>query len=326
MQIKNKFYVTDYKLTTPTLNRNMPLKIMVASDIHYQPHVSRELFTQLVEYAMVLKPDFIAMPGDQIETIDFLDCIDDKLFFESIIRALSEIAPLIIIPGNHEIGEATKTNFFKSSTNDNRRKSNIKALKYFEGLNRIKNVYFLNNEQIKINGVTFLGFNPKIESYLKLNSRKVEEEFISDYLKSDLKMSESDYNVLLTHSPIQIIKSSVFNSIDDFKKLTDLLITGHLHDAYLPKFLDSSLGDTDIGLFFTPFIAPYPGIPCRGLYDFGRGYLLISQGYRKWTADISLFNFFEKFTANDVEKLVISNAKEKSNHVSEEKPFVKKIR
>ena len=43
------------------------------------------------------------------------------------------------------------------------------------------------------------------------------------------------------------------------------------------------------------------------MLDFGRGYIFISQGFRKWTADIGLFNAFEKFTANDVEKLIISN-------------------
>lgn len=60
-------------------------------------------------------------------------------------------------------------------------------------------------------------------------------------------------------------------------------------------------------MFITPLVAPVPGIICRGLHDFGRGYLFISQGFRKWTADIALFNSFEKITANDVEKLIITN-------------------
>ena len=60
-------------------------------------------------------------------------------------------------------------------------------------------------------------------------------------------------------------------------------------------------------MFFTPLVGPYPGIRCRGVHDFGRGYIFISQGFRKWTADIALFNAFEKITANDVEQLIVSN-------------------
>ena len=66
-----------------------------------------------------------------------------------------------------------------------------------------------------------------------------------------------------------------------------------------------------MGLFFTPLIKPVPGIVCRGVHDFGRGYLLVTQGFRKWTADVKIFNAFEKITANDVEKLIIKNSSKK---------------
>ena len=126
-----------------------------------------------------------------------------------------------------------------------------------------------------------MGFSPRLSSYQKMNDKKVEEEFIEDYIKSGLKMLADSYNILLTHSPLQISRNGVFNAILDFKELTDLVITGHFHDGYLPKKLDKLLGNTNAGLFFTPLVAPYPGILCRGVHDFGRGYLFISQGFRK---------------------------------------------
>ena len=134
-------------------------------------------------------------------------------------------------------------------------------------------------------------------------------------------MLADSYNILLTHSPLQISRNGVFNAILDFKELTDLVITGHFHDGYLPKKLDKLLGDTNAGLFFTPLVAPYPGILCRGVHDFGRGYLFISQGYRKWTADIPLFNAFEKITANDVERLIISSGNKDVIETPTYKPF-----
>ena len=152
----------------------------------------------------------------------------------------------------------------------------------------------------------FLGFNPRLATYLKKDSPETNEMFIEDYIKSGLKMAEADYNILNAHNPIPFFNKDVKDGISDFK-FTDLVVSAHLHDGYMPKSLDKFLGKSNAGLFFTPLFAPIPGIVCRGVHDFGRGYIFISQGFRKWTADIALFNAFEKFTANDVERLIITN-------------------
>ncbi len=319
METGDKLYVTNYDITTPYFISDLPSKIMVASDIHYQPSVSRDLFLQIVRYAQESKPDFIVMPGDLVETIDFLDSSDNKAFFESIIRGLGEVAPVIIVPGNHDLYEFRKENVgLKHST------INTRALKFFESLNRFKNVYFLNNEQTTINGLTFLGFNPRVGTYLRAHDKKTEEDFMEDYLKSGLTMAEDAYNILLTHSPIHLTSVGVQSAISDFSELTDLAITGHLHDGYLPKALDKALGNTKAGLFFCPLVAPYPGILCRGVHDFGRGQLFISQGYRKWTADVWIMNAFERITANDLEQLILSRSENRGVVVSTDMPFSSK--
>lgn len=320
MGIENKFYTTDYELTSPYFKSDYPTTIMVASDVHYQPSVSRDLFRQLVWYARETLPDIIVIPGDLIETIDFIDNSDDKEFFESIIRGLAEIAPVVIVPGNHEIKDFSVKNF-KGRLDSPNDEINHKALKYFDKLGKMRNVYYLNNEQTTIKGATFFGFNPRLSSYLKMGDPKTEEEFKEDWIKSGLKMAEADYNVLITHSDLQLLSDNVYYGIEDFSKLTDFAITGHWHDAYLAKPFDKLLGDTNAGLFFTPLIKPYPGILCRGVHDFGRGYLFISQGYRKWTADVKLFNFFERFTANDIENLIISKGEGKSIITSTDAPI-----
>lgn len=297
----DKFYSETELINSYYYKSDKETSIVVASDIHYHPHVDKELYKLLVKYVRETKPDFILMPGDQIETINFIDVAEERIFFENMIRAIAEVAPVIIVPGNHEIGNFKGDNFFSRDYD-----FNVKAIKYFESLNRIKNVYFLNNEQTKIKDIMFLGFNPRLATYLKKNDEKTNNMFIEDYLKSGLKMVETDYNILLAHNPILFGNDSVVNAVDDFK-ITDLVVAGHLHDGYMPKSLDKYLGKTNAGLFFTPRVAPYPGIWCRGVHDFGRGYIFISQGFRKWTADLALFNSFEKFSANDVEKLIISN-------------------
>ena len=297
----DKFFCDEELIVSNYYKKDMPSEILVASDIHYHSNVDKELYKLLVKYAAETKPDFILMPGDLIETINFIDNVKERDFFESIIRGLAEIAPVIIVPGNHEIG-----NFDIDKCVNRDYSNNTRALRYLDSLNRIKNVYFLNNEQTKIKDVMFLGFNPRLATYLKKDSPETNEMFMEDYIRSGLKMAEADYNLLSVHNPIPFFNKTVKESISDFK-FSDLVVSGHLHDGYLPKNLDKYLGKTNAGLFFTPLVAPIPGIVCRGVHDFGRGYIFISQGFRKWTADIGLFNAFEKFTANDVEKLIISN-------------------
>ena len=320
MKTKKKFYVTDYQITTPSFKSDIPKKIMVISDMHYQTSVNRDLFEILIEYAKDVNPSIIIMPGDQIETIDFIDKKENKNFFENIIKELSKVAPIIMIPGNHEIKNFDRENF-KNRLNSSL-DINVKALEYFKSLTKFKNVYFLNNEQITINGINFLGFSPRLSTYQKTNDKKTEEEFIEDYINSKFKVSENTYNVLLTHSPLYLTNQNVLNSIPDLN-LIDLVITGHFHNGYLPKKLDRLLGKTNAGLFFTPMVLPYPGLICRGMHDFKRGYLFVSQGYRKWTADIKIFNAFEKITANDIENITIVKGKEKSFKSTTYKPYNK---
>lgn len=295
-----KFYWDTKLIESYYYKKDKQTSMVVASDIHYHSNVDKDIYRLLVKYVRETKPDFVLMPGDLIETNSFLYNIKEKEFFESIIKDLAEVAPVIIVPGNHEIAKFEIGNY-----KDRKYVYNMEALKYFESLNCIKNVYFLNNEQTKIKDIMFLGFNPRLATYLKYKDKVTDEMYVEDFIKSGLKMAESDYNILLTHNSLPIIsnESAQFDGFDN----TDLVVSGHWHDGYLPKKLDKILGNTGAGLFFTPLISPIPGIMCRGVHDFGRGYIFISQGFRKWTADIGLFNAFEKFTANDVEKLIINN-------------------
>lgn len=324
MNIEKKFYVTNYVLQTSRL-KSTPTKLLVASDIHYHKHVNKTLFNLLLKYVVETKPDFIIMPGDQIETIDFIDDEKEKEFFENIILTMSKIAPIIIIPGNHEIKDFNISYFkdrLKESSDDNK-----KAMDYFELLGKNKNVFFLNNTSIKIDGITFYGFNPRLGSYQRINDEKTTEEFIEDYLRTGFKMEESEYNILITHSPLQLYSERVQETLQDLKNSTDLIITGHMHDGYLPKFFDSRIKNKNVGLFITPLIAPIPGILCRGVHKYGRGYLCISQGFRKWTTDLLVTNTFESITANDLECLELTNSNdEEAISFEETKPFVKKIK
>ena len=295
---KNKFF--DKEIILPSEYYTLDdKKISVMSDIHYHKHVDKDLYKLLIIYARNVKPNYIVMPGDQVETISFIDDEKEKDFFEWFIKSLAEICPIIIIPGNHEIHNLEVSTYFRKNS-----KENSKCMNYFDSLNKFNNVYFLNNEQINFDGINFLGFNPSIETYTKKNQKAV-DKFMNDYIKAGFSVKEGEYNVLLTHDSLPLTLNDTYKQISDFEN-TDLVISGHFHDGYLPKFLDKKFGDTKRGLILYPFTLYRHGILCRGIHDFGRGKLLISQGFRTWNADIFLFNLFEKICANDVETLTLT--------------------
>jgi len=285
-RIKNKFYVDNYEITSP-FYKNNDIKLLVVGDIHYHENVNKDIFLMLISHVIKSKPNYVVIPGDLIETSGFLENIKEKEYFEYIIKSMAEICPVIMTPGNHEIAN------FDTKLD---RRDTTHIIKYFENLNKYKNVYFLNNEQAKIDNAVFSGFNPRLDYYFKYGQEEGNYMVMEDYIKSGLNMKEDDYNILVSH-----INPDEYSD----KQITDLTIVGHWHDGYLIKKLDKYFENTNKGLFITPFVLPHRGLVCRGMHDFGRGYLFVTQGFRKTTADIKLFNFFEKYTANDVEEITI---------------------
>lgn len=301
---KNKFY--EEKIILPSVFYTSTMKtIAVYSDIHYHKNIDKEVILLLILYAQMIKPDYIIMPGDMVDNSKFLNNFQDKKYFEYFIKALSEISKVIMIPGNHETHDMISVSWLFS---DNL----TQTIKYFESLNRLKNVYFLDNSQIRIDNINFISYTPPHSTYYSKSKRTI-DKFMNGYIKSGLTMDDDKYNILLTHNPIPLTISNEYKKIDDFNNSTDLVISGHLHNGYLPRFMYEKYKNTNMGLFFAPFINPLNGFICRGIHNFGnRGKLFVSKGYKKWASDLILFNFFEKFTSNDVELLTLINPKDKS--------------
>ncbi len=324
MNIKNKLYETNYDIVIPSLKSDSSVRILNLADLHYQKSIKKSLFIQIIEYARETNPNIIVMPGDLIETIDFINDAYEKSFFEWFMITLSDIAPVIIVPGNHEVRDSSREKF-KNRYIDSKDNKNEIAMSYFYELDKkVDNIHFLDNSSITIEGINFFGFNLPMESYVILNNREVGQKIIEEYHKCKFKMKKGKCNVLVAHSPSYLLNSDVFNSIPEFSDCVDLVITAHLHDGYMPKIFDKTLGKTNVGLFFTPYIPFYRGTVCRGVHEFGRGYLIILQGYRKWTADHPVMNTLEKVSVNDIENIILNPGKEKSYKTTTRKPYKSK--
>ena len=113
-----KFYEEQYTIASTNYNFD-DKNLAIMSDIHYHPRVDKDLYMLLIEYARRTLPNYIIMPGDMIETNSFIEIEKEKMYFEWFIRSLSEICPVIMIPGNHEIHNLeVKTFFSKSSSKE----------------------------------------------------------------------------------------------------------------------------------------------------------------------------------------------------------------
>lgn len=277
-----------YYVESENYKNNHNLTIGVGADIHFHEGFTKGVFESLVNYFTELKPDVMVIPGDIIENIQFMDITEEREYFESILKRLSSVSPVIMTPGNHEI-----TTYY----NNKKLIYNEKCVEYFYDLsNRIESFYFLNNDTVSLNGCRFIGFSPSMESYLNYSKTDYSADLIMhrDFENSGIKVFRKDYNILLSH----IVPNMIYNM-----KYIDLVISGHWHNGYMKG---NSINNK-LGFIFTPLYGLNNRIIIRGQVPYGRGYSIISKGYRKWTDNNPLFNFADKFVSNNVEVIQISN-------------------
>lgn len=201
MKIINKFYNINNKL-----NKN----IVLISDLHYKDKKDIKVLNSLLEIIKKLKPDYICMPGD----ITHKTFIKDEKEYINWFKKLSKISKVIISLGNHE--------FY------------IKKYRKIYGLNKqllekisnIENIYLLDNENIIIDNINFIGLTISMEYYKKIKHK----EFYK--CLNDLKTNKKYFNILLCHSPINICNKEILKNIN-----IDLILCGHMHGGLVPKFI-----------------------------------------------------------------------------------------
>lgn len=199
MKIVNKKYNILNKLNK---------KIVLISDIHYYSKKDLKRINLVLDNIKKIKPDYICIPGD----ITDKSIIRDEELFINWLKKLSRISKVIISLGNHEF-YVTK-NILKLNSS------------FLSEVSKIKNLYLLDNENIVIDNINFMGITMPIECYENNNL----EEFYK--ILSSLKTYKKYYNVLLCHSPINIIKKSVLKN-----RNIDLILCGHMHGGVVLNFM-----------------------------------------------------------------------------------------
>ena len=181
------------------------------SDTHYYEKNDIKHLNKLLDKIKKLKPNYICISGDLTDT----SRINDEKLLINWLKRLSKICKVVISIGNHELYI--------------NKKDNIYGLNYelFEKIEKINNVYVLDNKNIVLDNINFIGINLPIEYYY--NS---ERNIDNDKYFAEIKGNKKYYNILLCHSPINVLKSELLKD-----KNIDLILSGHMHGGVVPNIL-----------------------------------------------------------------------------------------
>lgn len=206
----------EYNLETNKKINN--IKIALIADIHYASVYNDNRLFKIYEEIKTNNVDYICIPGDLIDDLSELNNQTIKNILEWL-KKLSSLAPTIISLGNHDVRDKMKKYAFNSN--------------WYNKINNIKNVYLLDNNNITINNINFIGFT---SNYKYFEDMEKDYNLVKNDLKNICSLSvKSKYNVLLSHSPSYLFKENIFNN-------TDLIVCGHTHGGLCPSFIPGTFG------------------------------------------------------------------------------------
>ena len=239
MRIVNKSY---------NLEGNINTNIVLISDLHYYNRKDIKHFNRVLERIKKLNPDYICIPGDLTD----ISYIEDKEYLIDWLKKLSKICKIIISMGNHEL-------YIK-------KQDNIYGLNYdlFEEINKLKNVYVLDSENVILDGINFIGITLSIDYYYN-SERSIDRD---EYFKK-IKGNKKYYNVLLCHSPINIYNSELLK-----EKNIDLILCGHMHGGIVPRIFRKFMKNKG---FISPEKELFPKIAYGQLKKYNTN-IIISSG------------------------------------------------
>ena len=203
MRIKNNEYILK--------NKKMENKLIVLiSDIHYYSKNDLKRLNKVLGEIKEIKPNYICISGDITDKA----FIKDEDLFVCWLKKLSNISKVICALGNHEYYLDKKNKIFGLNE------------KLLNKIKNIDNLYFLDNENIIIDDINFMGLNLPIHFYGESNLLELKNRI------NKLKTHKTKYNILLCHSPMDIVKEEILKDIN-----VDLILCGHMHGGITPNIL-----------------------------------------------------------------------------------------
>lgn len=268
MKIVNK----TYNLKSTIIKTN----IVLISDIHYYDKNDIKQLNKVLDNIKNIKPKFICISGDIIDQSN----IEKKEEFINWLGKLSKISKVVISIGNHEFYINKKDKKFGLDK------------ELFKKIKSINNLYLLDNENIIIDNINFIGLTLPINYYEYNNNLN---DF-KKYLKY-IKTYNNCYNVLLCHCPIDISNKEILDNLN-----IDLLLCGHMHGGITPRIIRPILKNRGL---ISPQKTLFPKI-AYGYLKVANTDIVITSGIRV-VSHSNNFKIIKNFFSSEIVEIKINS-------------------
>ena len=230
--------------------KNKSLKdIILISDIHYYDKKDIKYLDKLYLKLKEINPSYICISGDLTNEAYIKD--EDLLIVW--LEKLAKLSKVIYALGNHECYISRKKKQFGFNRD------------LLNKISNIDNLYLLDNDNIVIDNINFMGITIPIKYYFE---KKIDKQELKDTFNK-LKIKKGKYNILLCHSPIDICTEEYLKDSN-----IDLVLCGHMHGGVLPRFLRKIIKN---GGIITPERKLFPK-KCYGYIKICDTEVIISSG------------------------------------------------
>ena len=215
------FHTTTYKL----YNKDN-IKISIISDIHFSYKTNRKL-ELLLNHLNKIKPNYILIPGDLIDSVDMIEKQDEKDRLINWLKRLSKISKVIISLGNHDYYKIKEKKFLKNKF-DYKFDNN-----FYNEINSIDNIYLLNNDYYSDDVIYIVGITLSYNYYLKEDINILEKD-LNENKNIISNLPNNKLKIIMIHSPYNLDNKNILNKLNEF----DYFVTGHMHNGCVPPIIN----------------------------------------------------------------------------------------
>lgn len=205
----------DYVIENCNIKKNK--NIALFADTHFSNIVKIKKLEAIKQSLLNSRPDYICVPGDIIDSSNYLDKEENCDFVLNYFKDLQNIAPVLISLGSHDYLRIKKGKCYFDYNQD-----------FFSRLNKLGNTHVLNNESITVDDIRFSGYFYNFYYYYNITGEEHAGILVSDFNEKMPKNENDKYNILLAHSPVRIFNSSVLRKTH-FLNNSRLVLCGHMH-------------------------------------------------------------------------------------------------
>ncbi len=233
------------KNTVVKTDKEINFDMSIISDIHADKDTDLGILDRYLEEFKKYNLQYIAILGDILN--DGTDVESAKRISDYFYK-MGKIAPVMMILGNHDKVTLKDDRWYVISNDEDLAKFNemVSIFKDIPGVN------FLSNSGVLFGDLYFYGMDPQTEYYFDATPLPEKIDMLYSHV---INMSKYNYNVLLSHSPQLVIDKRMIDAFKFYKDV-DLILTGHMHNGFLPVYMEWMFPGNR-GLLGSKFNKPY---------------------------------------------------------------------